>query len=100
MPYGIGTLPEGRRTRVLGSTPDGLLALFGQRTLAFDAGAASAYADLAVRARSAGNGRPLPDGYIAAVAAAHGFAVATRDTAPFAAAGLRVIDPWNADRVP
>jgi len=38
----------------------------------------------------------VPDAYIAAVAAAHGFAVASRDVAPFAAAGLHVIDPWAA----
>jgi toxin FitB len=36
------------------------------------------------------------DGYIAAIAATHGFAVATRDTAPFAASGLQVIDPWSS----
>lgn len=33
------------------------------------------------------------DGYIAAVAAANGFAVATRDTIPFEAAGVTVVDP-------
>jgi predicted nucleic acid-binding protein len=36
-----------------------------------------------------------PDGYIAAIAAAHGFAVASRDASAFTAAGLRVIDPWT-----
>ena len=48
----------------------------------------------AVRARAAGHGLPTPDGYIAAVAAARGFGVATRDTAPFQAAGVAVINPW------
>jgi hypothetical protein len=32
---------------------------------------------------------------IAAIALAHGFAVATRDIAPFRAAGVDVIDPWE-----
>ena len=41
-------------------------------------------------------GSPTPDGTIAAIAAAHGFAVASRDTSAFAAAGLTVIDPWTA----
>jgi toxin FitB len=36
------------------------------------------------------------DGYIAATAAANGMAVATRDTAAFEAAGVPVINPWNA----
>jgi len=35
------------------------------------------------------------DGYIAAIAAANGFAVATRDTSPFEAAGAAVINPWQ-----
>ena len=57
--------------------------------------AARRYADLAVKARAAGKGFPTPDGYIAAIAAAHGFAVASRDTSAFNAAGLTVIDPWT-----
>lgn len=35
------------------------------------------------------------DAYIAATAAAQGLAVATRDTAPFEAMALEVINPWN-----
>jgi toxin FitB len=35
------------------------------------------------------------DGCIAAIAAAHGFAVATPDVSPFEAAGLTVINPWR-----
>jgi len=33
---------------------------------------------------------------IAAIAAVHGFSVATRDAAPFQAAGVPVINPWKA----
>ncbi|MFS2003414.1 FitA-like ribbon-helix-helix domain-containing protein [Duganella sp. CT11-25] len=40
-------------------------------------------------------GFPRPDGYIAAIAASRGFIVASRDTAPFEAAGLTVINPWS-----
>jgi predicted nucleic acid-binding protein len=72
------------------------LGLFDARILPFDTGAARRYADLAVRARRAGKGFPTPDGYIAAIAAAHGFAVASRDTSAFTVAGLIVIDPWRA----
>jgi predicted nucleic acid-binding protein len=94
--FGIGAIPAGRRKNLLAETLDGLLDLFGERVLAFDAGAARRYAELAVKARTAGKGFPTPDGYIAAIAAARGFIVATRDTGPFEAAGLNVINPWKA----
>jgi predicted nucleic acid-binding protein len=42
----------------------------------------------------AGHAISVADGQIAAIAATHGFTVATRDTAPFIAVGVPVIDPW------
>ena len=94
--FGIGALPKGKRKDKLTAALDGVLALFADRILAFDTDAARRYAALAVRARAAGKGFPTPDGYIAAIAAAHDFAVASRDTGAFTAAGLTVIDPWIA----
>lgn len=94
--FGIGALPDGRRKSILAARIDGLLEAFTGRILPFDASAARRYADLAVKARAAGRGFPTPDGYIAAIAAAHSFAVASRDTSAFRAAGLTVIDPWEA----
>ncbi len=94
--FGIGALPRGKRKDRLAITLDGVMELFEPRILSFDTQAARRYADLAVKARKAGKGFPTPDGYIAAIAATHGFAVASRDTAAFAAAGLTVIDPWTA----
>ena len=93
--FGIGALPRGKRKDRLATTLDGVMELFKPRVLPFDTQAARRYADLAVKARKAGKGFPTPDGYIAAIAAAHGFAVAPRHTAAFAAAGLTVIDPWT-----
>lgn len=92
--FGIGVLPAGERRNRLTARIDGLLDQFEERVLHFDAEAARRYAGLAVAARKAGRGFPTPDGYIAAIAAARGFAVASRDTSAFAAAGLVVIDPW------
>ena len=69
------------------------MELFDARFLPFDTEAARRYAGLAVRARRAGKGFPTPDGNIAAIAAAHGFAVASRDTSAFTTAGLTAIDP-------
>ena len=94
--FGIGVLPKGRRKDKLTAALDGVLELFGTRILPFDTNAARHYAERAVRARTAGKGFPTPDGYIAAIASAHDFAVASRDTSAFTAAGLTVIDPWTA----
>lgn len=93
--FGIGALPQGQRRARLTQMVEGLLTLFEGRILAFDTAAARHYADLALAARQAGKGFPTPDGYIAAIAWAHGFAVATRDTSAFVAAGVPVIDPWE-----
>ncbi|MEO6984032.1 MAG: type II toxin-antitoxin system VapC family toxin [Paralcaligenes sp.] len=98
--YGISSLPKGRRKEVLAGTLDGLLALFGGRILSFDADAARCYAQLAIKARAAGKGFPTPDGYIAAIAVANEFIVATRDTSPFEAAGVPVINPWEKNGQP
>jgi predicted nucleic acid-binding protein len=75
---------------------DGLVGLFRDRVLPFDADAARRYASLAVTARLAGKDFPTPDGYIAAIAASRGFIVASRGTAPYEAAGVSVINPWEA----
>jgi predicted nucleic acid-binding protein len=93
--FGIGILPAGRRKDALAATLESLLEAFGQRVLPFDSAAARTYADVAVPARAAGKGLPVADGYIAAIAASRGYAVATRDDAPFIAAGATVINPWT-----
>ena len=91
--FGIAALPIGRRKDTLKKTLDGLMKLFNGRVLPFNAEAARYYAELTLKANIAGKGFPNPDSYIAAIAATHGFAVATRDISPFAAAGLVVINP-------
>lgn len=96
--FGIGALPAGKRKNALAAALDDVLNLFVDRILPFDIDAARHYADLAVKARSAGKGFPTPDGYIAAIAASKRFVVATRDTSAFDAAGVEVIDPWKAER--
>ncbi|MDP2286799.1 MAG: type II toxin-antitoxin system VapC family toxin [Pseudohongiella sp.] len=96
--FGIGALPSGRRKAALSQTLEGLLNLFDNRVLAFDTDAARHYAELAVAARAAGKGFPTPDGYIGAIAKARGFSVATRDVAPFQAAGIKIIDPWEVSQ--
>ncbi len=94
--FGIGALPAGKRRDMLTQALDGLMGLFRDRVLPFDTDAARRYAELAVAARVIGKGFPTPDGYIAAIAASRGYVVATRDTSPYEAAGITVINPWEA----
>jgi len=49
-----------------------------------------------LKAKIAGLAITVADGYIAAIAAARGFLVASRDVAPFHAAGVPFINPWVA----
>ena len=93
--FGIGVLAKGRRKDKLTAALDGVLEMFADRILPFNTSAARRYAELAVKARAAGKGFPTPDGYIAAIAASHDLAVASRDTSAFTAAGLTVVDPWT-----
>lgn len=93
--FGIAALPSGKKKQALTTAVDQVIALFEDRVLAFDMDAARSYAELATLARRKGRGFPTPDGYIAAIAASHGFVVASRDTAPFAAAGMSVVNPWT-----
>ena len=94
--FGIAALPSGNRRDTLHtSLEQRILPLFAGRILSFDMAASQAYAVLRARARSQGKAIAPADGYIAATATSHGLMVATRDTGPFEAAGLRVINPWD-----
>lgn len=93
---GVAIMPEGKRKNNISAGLDALLAkLFGSRVLPYDREAAIAYSVLVGTTRRAGKAVSMPDGQIGAIARVHGFAVATRDTAPFLALGINVIDPWQ-----
>jgi len=95
--FGIAALSPGKRRDTLHTSfEQRILPLFAGRILPFDAAASEAYAVLRARARAQGKAIAPADGYIAATAISHGLMVATRDTGPFEAAGLRVINPWIA----
>jgi toxin FitB len=94
---GIALLPDGKRKSSMKAAVQELLAnYFADRFLAFEREAALAYASLASRASAKGHLISVPDCQIAAIAAVHGFSVATRDTAPFLAAGVPVVNPWKS----
>ena len=91
--FGIQNLAHGKRRNRQDFVLNAILDLLQGRILPFDALAARHYAELAVSARKAGKGFPTPDGYIAAIAASRHYIVASRDTAPYEAANVRVINP-------
>ncbi|MGD0731433.1 MAG: type II toxin-antitoxin system VapC family toxin [Terracidiphilus sp.] len=92
---GIALLPAGKRKHGMELAMQSLQKrLFADRLLSFDREAAIAFALLGSRAASKGYSISVADCQIAAIAAVHGFTVATRDMAPFLAAGVPVINPW------
>lgn len=93
--FGIAALPAGKRRELLTLAIDGLLGFLKNRVLPFDLAAARQFAELGADARANGRGFPIPDGYIAAIAKANGFSVASRDTAPYEATNVDVINPWR-----
>ncbi len=94
---GVALMPSGKRRTALHEHMERrVLPMFAGRVLPFDMACTNAYAELIARVRKAGSGIETADACIAAVALVNGFIVATRDTAPFLAAGLDVINPWQA----
>jgi len=92
---GVALLPAGkRRSGLQENLEKRVLPLFAGRVLPFDLACTQSYATLMAKARSEGLAIATADGYIAAIAATNGFAVATRDSSPFEAAGVTVINPW------
>lgn len=97
--FGLATMPEGKRRTIYQERLEKeVLPTFAGRVLPFDLDASQAYADLMARARAAGKAIGKADGYIAATATACGFMVATRDIGPFEAAGLKIVNPWEAEQ--
>lgn len=94
--YGIARLPEGTRKQDITSAADRVFAAFSQRVVPFDIAAADSYGNLVTRCE--GQGRPISvfDAQIAAVCHARGASLATRNVKDFEAAGIAVINPWDA----
>jgi predicted nucleic acid-binding protein len=92
---GVAIMPSGKRKLDIETGLTTLLAtLFKDRILSFDGDAAVIYANLVAAARKTGRVVSLADGQIGAIAAVNDFSVATRDTEPFEAMGVAVINPW------
>jgi len=94
--YGIAIMAKGKRRMIYHDRLEKeVLAVFYERILPFDLKASQEYAELMSSAKEQGKAISKEDGYIAAIAKTHGLIVATRDTSPFLAAELEVINPWE-----
>jgi len=94
---GAAILPVGqRRDRLVAAVDAMIVQDFASRVLSFDSTAARSYAAIAALRRSQGRAIMEADCQIAAIAFAHGAAVATRNVADFEGCGIEVINPWNA----
>ncbi len=93
---GVARLPAGRRrTGLIEQLESQVLPAFAGRVLLFDLAATQSYAQAMAQAQANGQTVGVADGFIAAIAAANRMVVATRDTGPFVAMGLSVINPWQ-----
>jgi predicted nucleic acid-binding protein len=95
--YGLELLPHGKRRQRLSELSRVIFEnAFSGRVLSFDDPAARHYARLLAARRRRGAPMSSLDAQIAAIAAAAGASVATRNVDDFKHCGLRLIDPWDA----
>ena len=93
---GIAILPEGKRRQGLAAAADRAFGgIFADRVLPFDRSAAGAYAKIAAARRSTGRPISQADCQIAAIAAARGGTVVTRNVRDFEGTGVAVVNPWE-----
>lgn len=93
--FGLRVLPDGNRRLALRERFEQFIAkAFFQRVLAFDEAAARLYGEMMGRRRELGRPMSVPDGQIASVARARGFAIATREIRDFEDCGIELINPF------
>jgi len=94
--YGVALLPQGKRRDKLQAEAEAVFAQdFSGHILPFDEHAARIFAEIAAARRA--QGRPIAemDAQIAAIARAHGAALATRNVEDFEGCGVTLINPWQ-----
>lgn len=90
--FGILVLPKGKKRAALEQWFNAGVGRL--HCLPWEAETGLRWAELLARLRKAGKAIPIKDSLIAATAAVHGLAVATRNRADFINAGVRVADPF------
>lgn len=90
--FGILILPKGRKRTALEHWFDRGVGRL--QCLPWDADTGLKWAELLAHLRRTGKAMPIKDSLIAATAAVHDLAVATRNRADFAHVGVRIVDPF------
>jgi hypothetical protein len=93
--FGVLKMPDGKRKGELAAQIERAMELFKDRMLEFNVKAAEQLAQIGARCKEIGKPATAPDAHIAAIAAASGFSVATRNVDHFKHTGVRVINPWE-----
>jgi predicted nucleic acid-binding protein len=91
--FGILCLPKGKKRTALEGWFERVVGRV--HCLPWDANTGIKWAELLARLRAAGKAMPIKDSLIAATAATHGLAVATRNRVDFANAGVGIVDPFE-----
>lgn len=91
----LGRSGAARRASDLTEWLDRLLALYANKTLAFDVSAARLAGPIADRAKASGHDPGFTDIAIAAIARAHGLAILTRNSRHFRPLGSMLLDPFE-----
>lgn len=95
---GVHKMPEGRRRADLQQLVENKIqSVFENRILAFDMPAAQAFGRVNADACAVGNPIAFADCAIAAIAAANGFILATRNVRDFKGTGVEIFNPWGAE---
>jgi toxin FitB len=92
---GIDMLPAGKKRTTLLEKFTALRTALKPRILPLDEAAGLKFGQVIAKAKKAGYGIGIADAQIAAIALTTGYTVATRDTAPFEAVGVKVLNPWG-----
>jgi len=97
MRYGAARLPAGRNRREREAQIERIFAVrFAGCVLPFDTRAAQVFPNVILSMQRQRRSHSFPDAQIAAIALAHGAAVATRNVEHFEHTGVQIINPWTA----
>jgi predicted nucleic acid-binding protein len=96
MLYGMEILTKGKKKKALEAALSGMFDEdFRDRVLGFDSACAKYFAEIAATRKTLGQPISQFDAQIAAIARSRRAALATRNTADFAACGVKLVNPWE-----
>ena len=94
--YGIGILPDGRRSQALKAAAQAMFREdFSGQILTFESTAAKCFAEIAAYRRKTGKPISQMDAQIAAICLANNAKIATRNVDDFQDCQIEIVNPWN-----